>query len=72
MEADVSPLEDEPEDLKGMETRVELIHYYWLAFNDGLVNAEAIFENVITQLRTPNPVVALRTEGCNFSYIVVD
>lgn len=72
MEADAAPLKDEHEDLKGIESRAELVHCYWVAVEDGLVNAAASFENAIVQRRILNLGVDLRTEGYNFSYIVVD
>lgn len=72
LEANTSPLEDKPEDLKRMKTRAELVHCYQVVVDDGLVNVVATFENVIAPLRILNPRVNLRTEGCNFAYTVAD
>lgn len=40
--------------------------------DDGLVNAEANFMNIIPLLRILNPEVTLQTKGCNYAYTVVN
>lgn len=72
LEVDVAPLEDDPENLLGVETQVELVSRYWVVVDDGLDNVQEIFENVVAQLKVLNPGVDLRTEQSSFTYTMED
>ncbi|WJX95592.1 histone deacetylase [Trifolium repens] len=72
LEAAVAPAQDEPDEVKMLVTRAELVDKIKLLEQDVLDSVKYGFDNAIAQLRIVNPEVELNTKGTGMLRRVVD
>ena len=68
--AEAAAVEDEPEDIKDLKTRAELVARFQLAMDDAQATSEGSFENTVKQIHVLNPEVELNTSGMGVNYYV--